>query len=322
MSDRLPHELPKELSEDPEALARVQRIMESPSYRLAEQDTELLAQDETRSVRLLLEYLKPQMAFTEQDVRSTIVLFGGTRIVEPAVAQRRLDEAVAARDASPADAALARNARVAARILAKSHYYDVAREFARLVSAASQPDGDRHYVIVTGGGPGVMEAGNRGAFDAGAKSIGLNITLPLEQYPNSYITPELCFQFRYFALRKMHFLNLAVALVAFPGGYGTLDELFDTLCLIQTHKMDPVPVVLVGEEFWRGMLDFEFMVEEGVIAPEDLDLFCYAETAEDIRHQILGWYGLKPGTAPDAASLVARRQAAARGRRGIPVNGG
>ncbi len=322
MSDRLPRELPKELSEDPEALARVERIMESPSYRLAELDTDLLAQDETRSVRLLLEYLKPQMAFTENDIRSTIVLFGGTRIVEPAVAQRRLEEAVAARDASPGDAALTRNVRIAERIAAKSHYYDVAQDFARLVSEAGQPEGDRHYVIVTGGGPGVMEAGNRGAWDAGAKSIGLNITLPMEQFPNSYITPELCFQFRYFALRKMHFLNLAVALVAFPGGYGTLDELFDTLCLIQTQKMDPVPVVLVGEAFWRGMLDFEFMVEEGVIAPEDLDLFCYAETADDIRHQILDWYGVTPGARPDAASLTERRQAAARGRRGIPVNGG
>lgn len=307
-----PVELPEQLADDPAALERVRRIMASPSYRLAEQDLEFIASDAVRPARLLLEYMKPQLAFAERKIRSTIVLFGGTRIVEPAAARRRLEEAVAARDAAPGDAELARRVRVAERILAKSPYYDVAREFARTVSQVSQTEHQRDYVIMTGGGPGVMEAGNRGADDVGAHSIGLNITLPMEQFPNPYITPDLCFQFRYFALRKMHFLNLAVALVAFPGGYGTLDELFDTLCLIQTQKMDPLPVVLVGEEFWRGMVDFEFMADEGVIAPRDLDLFSYAETAEEIRDRVLGWYGLEPGIVPDARVLAERRRAAAR----------
>ncbi len=305
-------ELNAHFGDDPETLARVRRIMQSPSYRLAEEDLEFIAGDETRPVRLLLEYLKPQMAFAEQRIRSTVVLFGGTRIVEAAEAERRLQRAVAARDAAPGDAGLERAVKVAERIVAKSPYYEVARDFARMVSQTSQTHEQRDYVITTGGGPGVMEAGNRGADDAGAQSIGLNITLPMEQFPNPYITPELCFQFRYFALRKMHFLRLAVALVAFPGGYGTLDELFDTLCLVQTRKMDPLPVVLVGEEFWRGMLDFQFMVDEGVIAERDLDLFCYAETAQEISDRILDWYGLDPGVIPDFQALVERRREAGR----------
>ena len=304
--------LPESLASDPVALERVRRIMESPSYRLAERDLDFLASDATRPARLLLEYLKPQLAFAERNIRSTIVLFGGTRIVEPAQARRRLDRAIAGRDAAPGDAALEREVRIAERLLAKSHYYDVAREFADLVSRAGQAGPQRDYVIVTGGGPGVMEAGNRGADDAGAQSIGLNITLPTEQFPNPYITPDLCFQFRYFALRKMHFLRLAVALVAFPGGYGTLDELFDTLCLIQTRKIDPLPVVLVGEAFWRSALDFDYLVEEGVIAPRDTELFAYAETAPEIIQQVLGWYGLEPGSVPDWEQLAERRRAAAR----------
>jgi uncharacterized protein (TIGR00730 family) len=290
----LPERFPKEAADDREAHARIEALTASPSYVPAERDLSLLGRDEATSVRLLLEYLKPQIAFAEQDVRSTIVLFGGTRIVEPAAAARRLAEARAALDAAPDDAECARRLRVAERVIAKSHYYEVAREFARLMSDDSRGDG-HEYVIVTGGGPGIMEAGNRGAFDAGAKSVGLNITLPHEQFPNPYISPELCFQFRYFALRKMHFLRLAVALVAFPGGYGTLDEIFDTLCLIQTRKMKPVPVILVGEQFWRGAFSPEFLAEEGVIDPEDVELVSYAETAQEIRDRILGWYEQSSG---------------------------
>ncbi len=304
-------ELPPELAKDPEALERVRRIMESPSYRLAEQDLDLLAREETTPVRLLLEYLKPQMALREEGIRSTIVLFGGTRIIEPAAARRQLEEARAASAAAPGDAALEQRMRIAERVEAKSHYYEVAREFAERISRASQRERQRDYVIVTGGGPGVMEAGNRGAADVGAKSIGLNITLPREQFPNSYITPELCFQFHYFALRKMHFLRLAAALVAFPGGYGTLDELFDTLCLIQTRKMDPVPVVLVGEAFWRGMIDFDHMVAEGVIAPRDVELVSYAETADDIMKRLEDWYGLAPDEEARPEILAERRRQAA-----------
>ncbi len=304
-------ELPPELAKDPEALERVRRIMESPSYRLAEQDLDLLAREETTPVRLLLEYLKPQMALREEGIRSTIVLFGGTRIIEPAAARRQLEEARAASAAAPGDAALEQRMRIAERVEAKSHYYEVAREFAERISRASQREHQRDYVIVTGGGPGVMEAGNRGAADVGAKSIGLNITLPREQFPNSYITPELCFQFHYFALRKMHFLRLAAGLVAFPGGYGTLDELFDTLCLIQTRKMDPVPVVLVGEAFWRGMIDFDHMVAEGVIAPRDVELVSYAETADDIMKRLEDWYGLAPDEEARPEILAERRRQAA-----------
>jgi hypothetical protein len=177
---------------------------------------------------------------------------------------------------------LERRLQVARRILAKSGYYDAAREFAALVSRSCRTtDGDCDYVIVTGGGPGVMEAANRGAFEAGAKSVGLNITLPMEQRPNSYITPELCFQFHYFAIRKLHFLLRARALVAFPGGYGTLDELFEALTLVQTRKMRELPVILFGREFWERAVDFEFLAREGTIGPGDLELFHYAESAAE-----------------------------------------
>ncbi len=304
-------DLPVELREDPEKLQRVLRIMRSRSYTPAERDLELLASGDLTAIRLLLEFIKPQLALAERNINSTIVLFGGTRILEPAVARKRLEAAVRARDAAPGVEDLDRGVRVAERILERSHYYDVARNFARLMSRASQSEERRDYVIVTGGGPGIMEAGNRGADDVGAQSIGLNITLPQEQVPNPYITPELCFQFHYFAIRKMHFLRIALALVAFPGGFGTLDELFDTLCLIQTRKMEPVPVILVGEEFWRGIIDLEQMEAEGVIAPRDRELFTFAETAEQIRDRILDWYGLEAGASPTSEKLAERRRMAA-----------
>lgn len=309
-------DLPAELREDPEKLERVLRIMRSDSYTPAERDLALLASGDLTAIRLLLEFIKPQLALAERNINSTIVLFGGTRILEPAVARKRLDDAVAARAAGAAlgDAEherLDREVRVAERIVARSHYYDVARDFARLVSRAGQSEDRCDYVIVTGGGPGIMEAGNRGADDVGAQSIGLNITLPQEQVPNPYITPDLCFQFHYFAIRKMHFLRIALALVAFPGGFGTLDELFDTLCLIQTRKMEPVPVILVGEEFWRGVIDFEQLEAEGVIAPRDRELFTFAETAEQIRDAILDWYGIEDFASPTPETLAERRRMAA-----------
>lgn len=269
---------------------RLQKILESPSYVRADIDPDWINSPEMRGVRLLLEYSKPQLKFARENVRSTIVLFGGTRIVEPVEARRRLQEAQAAAASAPDDESLTRKVVAAERIVQKSHYYEVAREFSRIVSTEFQRGEERHLVVVTGGGRGIMEAGNRGAFDVGAKSVGLNIKLPEEQFPNSYITPELCFQFRYFALRKMHFLAAARALVAFPGGYGTLDELFETLCLVQTNVIRPVPIVLVGESFWRRVFDAEFLCEEGVIDPEDTDLFMYAEGAEEIRDKILAWY--------------------------------
>ena len=179
---------------------------------------------------------------------------------------------------------------VTERILAKSHYYEVARELGRIVGRAGQREAGCRLIVVTGGGPGLMEAANRGAYEVGAKSAGLNIALPHEQFPNPYITPELCFQFRYFGLRKMHFMMRAKAFVAFPGGYGTLDELFEALCLIQTRKIKPLPVVLVGEQYWRRAFDAEFLAAEGTIDPEDTELFCFAETADQIWKAICAWY--------------------------------
>ncbi len=252
----------------------------APSYRLAYADQEFLVRDELRPVRFQLEIMKPELLLQEQGIESTIVVFGSARTPDPEAAQAKCDAAEAAAKKSPKDAAARREVAVARRIVARCGYYEEARKFSRLVSKAGQTDRTRHYVVVTGGGPGIMEAANRGADDVGAVSIGLNIVLPTEQQPNPYITPELCFQFHYFALRKMHFMMRARAMVIFPGGFGTLDELFDALTLIQTGKIEPMPVLLFGEDYWRRIVDFEAMVEEGVIAPEDLDIFPYVESAE------------------------------------------
>ena len=256
-------------------------ILASPSYRLAELDTDFLGRAELRPVRLQLELLKPEMLLEEQGVASTIVVFGGTKIVEPAQAQRDLDVARRAHDADRDDPAVGRRLARAERIAAKSQFYDAAREFGRLVSSVCQRDGELDYVIVTGGGPGVMEAANRGASDAGAKTGGLNITLPAEQAPNAYITPELCFQFHYFAIRKLHFLLRAKAMVVFPGGFGTLDELFDALTLRQTGRMQEIPIVLYCREYWDQVINFQFLADEGVVADEHLALIDYAETPQE-----------------------------------------
>jgi len=285
-----PDSVPQSASADPDATVRLRRILENPAFIRADDDAAFLRRDDLRHARLQLEYLKPELALQERDIRSTIVLFGGTRIVEPVLARRNVQRLQAARKKRPRDTEIARKLGVAERVLARSRYYDVARDFARLVSESCKGDMPGEFVIVTGGGPGIMEAGNRGAYDAGRVSIGLAITLPHEQVPNSYITPELCFQFRYFALRKLHFIKRAKALVAFPGGYGTFDELFNALCLIQTESIDPVPVVLVCEEFWRNAFHADFLADEGVIDPEDVELFSFAETAEQIWSHILSWY--------------------------------
>src|SRR5664279_1363997 len=288
--EALPWQQPKATQEDPEALRRVQAILNSPSYRRADSDTDFLAQDGLRGVRLQIDYLKPELLLEEHEIRQTIVVFGSTRICEPAAALRKVNMLRAAQVADASKKDLERQLAIADRIHAKSHYYDVAREFGRLVSSANHGARRHHATIVTGGGPGMMEAANRGAFDVGAKSVGLNISLPHEQYPNPYITPELCFSFHYFALRKLHFLLRAKALVAFPGGYGTFDELFEVLTLLQTSKIKPIPVVLVGESYWRRAVDINFLVDEGVIDVEDRDLFWFAETAQDIWDGILHWH--------------------------------
>ena len=259
----------------------LQAILNSPTYRLAELDTDFLQRDELRPVRMQLELLKPEMALAEQGVHSTIVVFGGTQIVEAKAAESRLQDARQSLAFAPDDLALQRVVARAERVLAKAAYYNAAREFSKLVSATCQTQGDCDYVITTGGGPGIMEAANLGAYDVGAKSIGLNITLPREQAPNPYITPELCFQFHYFALRKMHFLFRAKALVVFPGGFGTLDELFDALTLRQTQRMQAIPIILFGKEYWSRVIDFQFLADEGVIADEHLDLISFAETPEE-----------------------------------------
>ena len=232
-------------------------LSELPSHRLAFEDVEFLHRDELRPIRLQLELLKPELLQQEQGIVSTIVVFGSART--PSSGEG-------------------------------SHFYEEARKFAALVSEHCQARGIRKFVITTGGGPGIMEAANRGAHEVGAKSIGLNIEIPHEQVPNPYITPELCISFHYFALRKMHFLLRAKALVVFPGGFGTLDELFDALTLIQTAKMEPMPVVLVGREYWSSVLNLEYMVEQGTISAEDLDIMSTVDTAEEAWQTIRDAY--------------------------------
>ena len=288
----LPWQCPKPSEDDPHAPARVQAILQSPSYRRADVDLDFLARDTMRGVRLQIDYFKPEILLEEHRIRHTIVVFGSTRICEPATAQRKVNVLKAALAADAGNKELERRLAIAERVLAKSHYYEVAREFARLVSATNKTANGQHRVVVTGGGPGIMEAANRGALDLGAKSVGFNISLPHEQYPNPYITPELCFNFHYFAMRKLHFLLRAKALVAFPGGYGTFDELFEVLTLVQTRKIKPIPVVLVGESYWRQAVNLDFLVDEGVIDQEDRELFWFAETAQEIWNGILHWHDI------------------------------
>ena len=260
---------------------RQKAITESPSYRVAFEDIEFLNNPKLRAARMELEYLKPELTFEEHDIVNTIVVFGSTRIVEPAEARRHLDEARQKAAAQPSDPIFNRSVAQAERLVEKSHFYDVARQFAEIVSRNGHNEGKPRFTIVTGGGPGIMEAANRGADDAGEKSVGLNITLPMEQMPNAYITPDLCFQFHYFAIRKFHFVLRAMALVAFPGGFGTIDELFEVLTLRQTGRMQHIPVIIVGKEYWSRAIDFQYLADEGVVTDEDLKLFEYAETAEE-----------------------------------------
>ncbi len=275
---------------DEEAAARIENHLKSPSYVRADKDLDFLQRDELRSGRLTLEFLKPDILLSEAKVKSTVVVFGGTRIVEASQARLQIEELKREIRKKPSSRSLQDRLRVAKNVLRKSKFYDEAREFGKLVSQKCQLSNSCEFVVITGGGPGIMEAANRGAFDMGAKSVGLNITLPFEQYPNPYISPGLCFQFRYFALRKMHFLKRAKAMVAFPGGFGTFDELFETLTLIQTRTIEPIPVVLVGKRFWKNAFNADFLAEEGVIDEEDLDLFRYAETASEAWNHIVRWY--------------------------------
>ena len=248
----------------------ISEILASPSYRLAEEDADLLGADDLRPLRLQLELLKPERVLRRNGIRSTVVVFGSARIAQC--------------ETTPDTAQARRQAR----------YLDEARRFAALVSRRFQQEGRCDFVVVTGGGPGIMEAANRGAWEVGGRSIGLNITLPHEQAPNPFITPELAFRFRYFAIRKMHFAVRAKGLVAFPGGFGTLDELFEILTLVQTGKMKPIPIVLVGAAFWRQAINFNFLIEEGMIAAADVALFTLVETAEEAVAALQDFYHGRP----------------------------
>ena len=286
----LPWEEPKSAVDDPLAPERVRELLASATYRQADRDLDFLNSEETRGVRLQIDYLKAETELRRHGVEHTIVVFGSTRIREPAAAARRVAEIAAQLEAAPHDAELTRQLGIARRLLEKSHFYDVARELGSLVGGCRTDSQDCRVLLMTGGGPGIMEAANRGAHDVAALSIGLNIALPREQFPNPYMSPELCFRFHYFAMRKLHFILRARALVAFPGGYGTFDEVFETLTLVQSRTMAPVPVVLVGEKYWRRAVDFDFLVDEGVIEREDRELFWFAESADDIWRSILAWH--------------------------------
>ena len=261
----------------------------SASYKMAFQDPDFLLRDELRPVRLQLEVLKPELILQEQHIESTVVVFGSARIPDPENAESKLVSAQAEYAKNNDDPMLAKKVETSRKALENSRYYDEARKLGHLISINTGKD---KLVVVTGGGPGIMEAANRGAHEAGIPSIGMNITLPHEQAPNEYITPDLNFQFHYFAIRKMHLLMRAKALVAFPGGFGTLDELFETLTLIQTGKVQPIPVLLFGRAFWERIVDFEALVEEGTISAGGLDLFVYVETAEDAWEVISQAIGL------------------------------
>jgi len=287
---RLPEATPKSAEGDGATARRVAEIMDSPGYRLPERDVEFLERDNLRGTRLQIDYEKPENALREAGVRNTIVVFGGTRIVEPEEARQRVSMLEAACRDEPGDDDLAARLAVSRRLLEHSRYYDVAREFGAIVARAGEGPDDCRLTLITGGGPGIMEAANRGATEAGANSIGINIEVPFTQYPNPWVTPGLGFRVHYFSTRKLHLLLRARALVVFPGGFGTLDELFETLNLVQTRKIRPLPVVLVGRGFWKNLVDFDGLVAEGVIDPEDRRLFWFAETAEQVWQGIVDWH--------------------------------
>ena len=283
-SNLMDSELP---SQDQTRVAdNLKKIIQSDTYQLAHQDLDLLNSSSMRGVRMLLEISKPELYFEEAGITSTIIVFGGARIQEKSAAKATLKEAMKNLDANPGSAKVQRNVSRAEKILELSKFYKEAREFAFLASHFGQsgespgPSCSSH-VIVTGGGPGIMEAANRGAFDAGCRSIGLNIELPHEQNPNPYITPDLCFKFNYFALRKFHFVMRAVGAVLFPGGYGTLDELFELLTLRQVGTQHAMPIILFGREYWSRLIDFDFMADSGLIDDDDLQLIQFAETAAE-----------------------------------------
>ncbi|WP_313072479.1 TIGR00730 family Rossman fold protein [Melaminivora sp.] len=259
--------------------------LHADAYRLAFADPEFMLRRETRGIRFQLELLKPDLGQTAQGIESTVVVYGSARFLAPEVAEQQLQDARTSGDAE--------RIALAERALGNARYYDAARQFARLVAEYSEarPPAERLYVC-TGGGPGIMEGANRGAWEAGAPNVGLNITLPHEQSGNRYITPALSFKFHYFAMRKMHFMMRAKALVVFPGGFGTLDELFEVLTLVQTGKARPVPIVLFGSRFWRSVINFDVLLEHGTISPADLSLFHITDEPAEAWELIRAFYQL------------------------------
>ncbi len=263
----------------------------STTFLLAERDVAFLARPELRPVRLQLELLKPDLVMREHGITSTVVVFGSARVPSLEDAPGQVAKAEKAAQERPDDPASQRQLKAARELAKYTHWYEESRRFAALVSSSCQVGHECNYVMITGGGPGIMEAANRGAHDVGAKSIGLNIVLPFEQRPNDYIHPGLCFNFHYFAMRKMHFLMRAKALVFFPGGFGTLDEMFEALTLIQTGKIARMPCVLFGREFWDKLIDLDFLADQGMIAHDDLRLIEFVETAEEGWAKIQTFYG-------------------------------
>lgn len=298
------HSLPRVYPSAREGLEQAQQQIDmpqtrSPAYRLAFADNEFLTTDDTRAVRLQLEWQKFDLLLERAGIEHTMVLFGGARIVSAKEANARVTSLQEKCAAEPDNAALAHALQQAKNLLNKAQYYDDAQQLAFRIANESQQAFGFPSTVMTGGGPGIMEAANRGAFEAGKPSIGLNIVLPKEQHPNPFITPEFCFQFHYFAVRKMHFLMRARAIIVFPGGYGTMDELFETLTLLQTGRITPLPIVLYGETYWRQIINFELMVEEGVISHDDLCLFRYANSVDEAFDHIRDFYSSHPLEPPD-----------------------
>ncbi|WP_269610469.1 LOG family protein [Prochlorococcus marinus] len=269
-------------SDDLELVSKnLELIISSGNYQLAHEDRELLNSDEMRGVRMLLEINKPEKILEEQNILSTIIVFGGANLSDKSSIENRLELAKNSLTKDPNSLDLEREITRLKNLQSISHYYDSAREFAKIVSRQNQKEHCNSHVIVTGGGPGIMEAANRGAFDADCKSIGLNISLPNEQHPNAYITPGLCFKFNYFALRKFHFVMRSVAAVFFPGGFGTFDELFELLTLRQTGMKTQIPIILFGRDYWSKVINFQFLSDHGLISDEHMNLFQYADSASE-----------------------------------------
>ena len=256
-------------------------IINSDTYKLAHEDINMLSRNEMRGVRMLLEITKPDLILEENNILSTIIIFGGASITEESKTKEKIEDIKKLIKKNPSSVLLKRNLNRLENLLSMSHYYQSAREFSKLASINNQSKSCNSHVIVTGGGPGIMEAANRGAFEANCKSIGLNISLPNEQIPNAFITPGLCFKFNYFALRKIHFVMRSIGAVFFPGGFGTLDELFELLTLRQTGMKNKIPIILFGREYWDKIINFEYLADLGLISDEHLNLFEYADTASE-----------------------------------------